>query len=215
MDYPDHHNGQHPQAQPIVYGPMTTYDMSTDWNPQMVHQSVIQAPQWPTTDAHAMPIDPNGPPPISDPCMHSAPHPQYTEYSTLQPTYWNSDQPATLTTGLVNQPTVSSAIQGPVPGPQIVTQPPPSTTQQQPQPTQYYDPLAVGSSSQLPPSVPDDPASLEDALEVIKSHAEHFSGQRHNCSSTSGDDDDDDHSRSGRGGEREKERRQANNARER
>jgi transcription factor 4/12 len=73
---------------------------------------------------------------------------------------------------------------------------------------------------QQPTSVVECPGSLEDALEVIKSHAEHFS-RGHTSSSGSGDDDDDDdddddQSRTSRGGnEREKERRQANNARER
>lgn len=60
--------------------------------------------------------------------------------------------------------------------------------------------------------------SLEDVLEVIKSHAEHFSRGHTSCSGSGGDDDDDDDddgSRTGGGNEREKERRQANNARER
>lgn len=100
----------------------------------------------------------------------------------------------------------------------------PTIRQQQPPPhpppipaAQFDDQLALGRSSQieqLAPSVPEGLGSLEDALEVIKSHAEHYSGPRNTCSSTSGDDDDD-LSRGPRSGEREKERRQANNARER
>lgn len=80
----------------------------------------------------------------------------------------------------------------------------------------------------------DSPESIEDALEVIKSHAEHFSTQPsqfqksrpHPCASSSGDDvldddddfncaDDDDQGRGFKGNEREREKRQANNARER
>lgn len=79
----------------------------------------------------------------------------------------------------------------------------------------------------------DSPESIEDALEVIKSHAEHFSTQppqlqknlKHPCPSSSGDDafddddfnaaDDDDQNRGPKGNEREREKRQANNARER
>lgn len=83
--------------------------------------------------------------------------------------------------------------------------------------------------------VADEPSgSLEDALEVIKTHAEHFGGdngsqaqsqqqqQQHQGFSDGGSEDDDDGDddeqaggRSGRGVERESVRRQANNARER
>lgn len=104
------------------------------------------------------------------------------------------------------------------------------------------DPTGVGG-------LQDSPESIEDALEVIKRHAEHFSSAKQQLTtqqatgthyhqnrhrpgtSTSGDDfnddddfnggDDDDQSRSGGGGvgvkgnEREREKRQANNARER
>lgn len=114
----------------------------------------------------------------------------------------------------LGQPSVSSAIQQSTVGLQPVVQAPAA---QQHQPAAVYDDqLAMGSSSQIgqPVVLPEGPGSLEDALEVIKSHAEHFPEQRQTCSSTSGDDDDD-HSRGPRSGEREKERRQANNARER
>lgn len=136
-----------------------------------------------------------------------------------------ANDPTLIDSGFqLNQPNVSSALQpGPMPesltvaatAAAVVPPPPPPT--QQPSHTQYDDQLAISTSSQveqLPLSMPDGPGSLEDALEVIKSHAEHFSGHRQTCSSTSGDDDDD-HSRGQRSGEREKERRQANNARER
>lgn len=93
-----------------------------------------------------------------------------------------------------------------------------------PQPQQrtpaYEDHMSIGPSNQSAEhsntgTIQDGPGSLEDALEVIKSHAEHFS-ERHSCSDSSDDDDDDDeHSPGPRGNEREKERRQANNARER
>lgn len=91
---------------------------------------------------------------------------------------------------------------------------PPQQHQQQ---TQYEEQVTIPTSSQVAslPSAPlsDGRASLEDALEVIKHHAENFS--RQTCSSSSGDDDDD-LSRGGlKNGERERERRQANNARER
>lgn len=249
---------QHSQAPPIIYAasthqPMTTYDMSVNWTPQMAPQNVIQVPQWSATTApppisHPVPIDPIVPPPVSDTCIHPTPHSQqshYTQYSPLQTasTYWNQDlvntQPTTIlgpaastavalnTSSIsevpsdpsliensynINQPSVSNAIQTPGITPTIGPPPPP----QQAPSAQFEDPLAMGSSSQvgqLQPSISEGPGSLEDALEVIKSHAEHFSGHKQTCSSTSGDDDD--HSREPRSGEREKERRQANNARER
>lgn len=249
---------QHSQAQPIIYAtsthqPMTTYDMSVNWTPQMVPQTVIQVPQWspataPPPIGHPIPIEPIVPPPVSDTCIHPTPHSQqshYTQYSPLPTasTYWNPDlvntQPTTTLAPLssttaaldtstipevpsdpslienafsMNQPGVSNAIQT-----QSITAPTIGPPPQQPPPAQFEDPLVMSSSSQvgqLPPNISEGPGSLEDALEVIKSHAEHFSGRRQTCSSTSGDDDDD-HSRGPRSGEREKERRQANNARER
>lgn len=252
---------QHSQAQPIIYAtsthqPMTTYDMSVSWTPQMVPQNVIQVPQWSTATApppvgHAVAIgEPIVSAPVPDTCIHPAPHSQqshYTQYSSIPTasTYWNPDlvntQPTTTLAPLasttvalstpsipevpsdpslienafsMNQPSVSSAIQaqGIAHPPQPIGPPP-----QQPPPAQFDDSLAMATSSQigqLQPNISEGPGSLEDALEVIKSHAEHFSGHRQTCSSTSGDDDDD-HSRGPRSGEREKERRQANNARER
>lgn len=264
---------QHSQPQPIVYGapshqPMSSYDMSLNWPPQMVPQShtVIQIPQWSSNGnqlGHPITLDPNGPPPpVSDPCIHQSAHPQqshYTQYSTIPggPTYWNSDlvtsQPSNLvqqtqqpqppppsttsSTGLpdvvdntlidnafnMKQPNLNSVIQptGISDGSVISQQPQQPTAQQQP-PNQFDDQLPMGTSNQveqLAPGSPslEGPAFIEDALEVIASHAiEHnlFSGHRQASSSTSGDDDDE-HSRGPRGGEREKERRQANNARER
>lgn len=224
--------------------PMPCYDMSVNWTPQMVSQSAIQVPQWPeqtSSIGHAVPLDPVAPLPATDPCIHPSAHSQqshYAQYPTISgaPTYWNPDiidcQPATLissptttaalpttmpevpgdpalidNTFTLNHPNVSSAIQ--TPGvPATVTS----------QPNQFEDPVTLATSSsvvQLPPGVIEGPGSLEDALEVIKSHAENFSGHGQTCSSTSGDDDDDDLSRGPRNGEREKERRQANNARER
>lgn len=114
----------------------------------------------------------------------------------------------------LTQPSVSSAMQQPAVGIQAA-----APQQQLPVTVQFDDQIAMGSSSQvnqISAGLTEGPGSLEDALEVIKSHAEHFSGQRQTCSSSSDDDDDDDeHSRGPRSGEREKERRQANNARER
>lgn len=112
---------------------------------------------------------------------------------------------------LTSQPCVS----GSVPTTVIST---PVSSRQQPPSGQFDDHLtmSVSATTQQPliSAGPEAPGSLEDALEVIKSHAENFSGHQQICSSSSGDDDDD-HSRGPRSGEREKERRQANNARER
>lgn len=248
------------QPPPIVYGttthqPITNYDISVNWTPQMVPQGVIEVPQWPTTNApigNHVPIDPNGPPPpVVDPCIHSATHSQpshYNQYPTLQPAgappeYWNPDivtsqptnldpsQAVTTTSALpggiptsdpaliedvfsLNQPSMSSTMQ---PADVTVIPPPPAQQPQQLALAPFDDQLVMGNSSQvgqIVSGIADDPGSLEDALEVIKNHAENYSGSRQTCSSTSGDDDDE-HSRGPRGGEREKERRQANNARER
>lgn len=136
------------------------------------------------------------------------------------------DNPFTLNQPSAIQPAglADGTVGVPIPQPSARPQPPPQPQQlQHPQPHlslshQFDDQLTMGTSShvgQIPSSVAEGPGSLEDALEVIKSHAEHFSSHRQTCSSTSGDDDDDDHSRGPRSGEREKERRQANNARER
>lgn len=125
----------------------------------------------------------------------------------------------------INPPPMSSAMppRG-IPDVAVVVQPqpPPPPPPTQPQPiSQFDEQLTMGTSSQVgqvPSSVvgpiSDGQASLEDALEVIKNHAENFSSHRQTCSSSSGDDDDD-HPRGPRSGERERERRQANNARER
>lgn len=112
----------------------------------------------------------------------------------------------------------------------------PSQQQQQPQTPHYDDQqIAMGPSSsggtQLaaanhqPSSDLTSSYRLEETLEVIKNHADNLGAalqqQQRNqsaCDSSSGDDDDDDDSSQPRGhrtGERERERRQANNARER
>lgn len=221
-----------------IQQPPQTYDMSVSWTPQVV-------PQWTAPNnapiGHPVAVEPIPPPiPISDTCIHpvSAPHSQqshYTQYSSLPvtTTYWNPDmvnsQPETLdppTLGpptipdvpsdplienafTMNQPSVASVIQAP----DIVSAPPQATAPHQVLPPTNQ--TAQSSQVGLQTNISEGPIYLEDALEVIKSHAERdFSGRRQTCSSTSGDDDDD-NSRGPRSGEREKERRQANNARER
>jgi len=69
----------------------------------------------------------------------------------------------------------------------------------------------MNSSSQPTTSV--EPVCLEDALEVIKSHAEQFSERQETCSNATGDDDD--FSRGSESNGFGKDRRQANNVRER
>lgn len=158
----------------------------------------------------------------SQPASYGAPQP-LTPAGRLDHATQNDPQAPIDNTFQINQPTVAGSVQlGPtipqeVPVSQVATIQPTSQGSQAQQ-AQYDDQLAMSSSSrveQLASSVAEGPGSLEDALEVIKSHAEHYSSRKNNCSSTSDDDDDDDnYSRSG-GNEREKERRQANNARER
>lgn len=112
----------------------------------------------------------------------------------------------------LGQPGVSGSM------PTTVISAPVTTLHQQPPTSQFEDQLTMSmSASQSLPSagLEAPPGSLEDALEVIKNHAENFSAHRPTCSSSTSGDDDDDHSRGPRTGEREKERRQANNARER
>ena len=187
------HPSAHPQSHYTQYSTMPT---PTYWNSDLVNSQrtqLIPAPQTTTatlTD-HANPADP----------------------ATLIDSRFQ-----------LSQPNVSSALQpGPLAEPSTITTtsgqaPPPPQAQTQPTPTQarYEDQLTMSTSSQvdqLPPSIPDGPGSLDDALQVI---AENWPIDRRGSSSISGDDDDDDDlSRGPRSGEREKERRQANNARER
>jgi len=199
-------------------------------NSSIGHTSTIEPICSPLTD------------PCIHPTSHSHSHQShYSQYSTLQsgPSYWTPDltnsQPATL----ISQPSTTIALPASIPEPAANQALIDTTfTLNQPsvpcaaQPTDLAETSvvippasfdasdAIGPANhveQTPPEIPviPDPACLEDALEVIKSHAEHFSKHRPTCSSTSGDDDDDEHGRGHRGGEREKERRQANNARER
>lgn len=181
----------HPSPRQSHYTQYSTLPgASTYWNPDFVNSQPQTLGPQPTT-AGSLPAGPQNRP---------------SDHQNL------IDNTFTL-----NQPSVPEVVPpvslAPTTGPQQQQPPPP------PPPTsQFDDQLAIGTSSQveqLPSGIPGEgPGSLEDALEVIKSHAEHFSGPRHTCSSTSGDDDDD-LSRGPRSGEREKERRQANNARER
>lgn len=203
-------------------------------NPNSVNQTIPMEPVVAPTTSD---------PCILTPAQHTL-QSHYNQYSTMSPapTYWTNSnmvntQPQGLTTTSVSipnvivdtdpnliegaftlsQPQVSGAIPPVgIPDPTVVPQPI-APTQQQP-PNQFDEQLVMPTSSQaasqIPPVSLSDRASLEDALEVIKNHAENFSTRGQNCSSSSGDDDDDS-SRGHRGGEREKERRQANNARER
>lgn len=116
----------------------------------------------------------------------------------------------------IEQPNVTTAM--PPAGQADVIIAPHQLPQPPPLPTNQFDEqLAIGTSchiDQMPATITDGAGTIEDALEVIKSQGETFSGPRQTCSSTSGEEDDD-HSRGPPTGEREKERRQANNARER
>lgn len=278
MQQPNSALTQHSQAQSsIVYGPAATqqsiasYDVSHvhnwDQHHQMLPQNVMHVPQWlgagATMGTHpAAVIDPNQPPPLSDPYLHSSvnpqqPQPQYTQYSTQHaPTYWSSDlvssqAPTTLGPSLQTSATTSATLTttSVMPnhttapgdlglidsrfqhnqqnmGPRILSEPMtstepvpgPSSQRQNSANVQYEGQLISAPSDQAERTsgMPEALGSLEDALEVIKSHAEHFSGYQQNGGSSSCDDDDDDLGRSQRGGgEREKDRRQANNARER
>ena len=127
---------------------------------------------------------------------------------------FQSSQPNVSSTpklGQMHEPSTINASSGPSrPTSQAQAQ---QTTSQAP----YEDQLAVGTSSGLAnqPNLSEEPGSLDDALQVI---AENWPIDRRGASSISGDDDDDDDDDLIRGpmsGEREKERRQANNARER
>lgn len=118
----------------------------------------------------------------------------------------------------VTQPVASTAMQSGMHDMLIVE--PSSSLQHQQTPDQFntQDATAAATSSCQPGPIPqcsisDGQESLEDALEVIRNHAENFSGH-HTSSSLSGDDEADP-CRGRKGNEREKERRQANNARER
>lgn len=92
----------------------------------------------------------------------------------------------------------------------------PQTTQQQ-----HSAPNMTGVAPSIP-STSDGPVCLEDALEVIKSHAEQFSDHREASSraksgvqDNDNDDDEDDYSRGSESNGFGKDRRQANNVRER
>lgn len=194
----------------------------TYWNSDLVNtQPTVASMPAPT----ATTIAPNGPATTSDLTLID------TRYQLNQPTGVQVEplvEPLTSTVAISSAAIVhpmapeaqQSAHIAPLSAVAADTTPSSSSQAQQPLNVQYEDRLAIGSSSQLeqmPANMTEGPGSLEDALEVIKSHAEHFSGPKQNCSSITScdDDDDDEHSQGPRSGEREKDRRQANNARER
>ncbi|CAA3019321.1 transcription factor E2-alpha isoform X1 [Olea europaea subsp. europaea] len=225
------HNGsiqQQQQPPPPVSDPCLHPIAHTLPQSQYTQYSTVQAPAYWSSDLlnNQQPATFGPPQQASNPALTPGGVSGISDHSS------QNDQ-ALIDNGFqVNQPNAPSSIQHsaslsqevPVPSQiaslQTTSQTTPSQTATT-QATSYSDDqLAMSSSGQaeqLSSNVAEGPGSLEDALEVIKSHAEHYSN-RQMCSSTSGDDDDDDdddHSRTSKGNEREKERRQANNARER
>lgn len=190
-----HHTPHHPQ-QMHYSSQYSTLPTSTYWNPETINSQPSELEPLGTQDAAVAPI--SG---VVETTDNSSPSLNENGYPAVQSVAAGINKIAPDTMGLPSTQRI-----------------PPH----HPAPTlNYEDPMSLRPSSQNAEhsnagTIQDGPGSLEDALEVIKSHAEHFS-EHHSCGSSSeeDDDDDDEHSRGPRGNEREKERRQANNARER
>lgn len=247
MEYPNYNNNNVPISGPWTQdqvAPTIAHDAppaDTTWVPatHVGTHSVVDVPQWshhqvnnpvyqPTVEPGSS-ID-SQPQVTSGVCIQTQPPafvdiPQYYDMSqeqmNPQAAYWTSAPAQTDASSIENTYPISQAS-----APVIASVQAPSTCQYASiAPSQLpleVQELATTAASIPPPtstSINEEPASLEDALEVIKSHAENFSGpnsqNRQTFSSCGDSDDDDEHHVGGKSIERERERRQANNARER
>lgn len=198
LHHPPSHHPQHPTHYPNQYSSLPT---SNYWSPETINsQPPPELEPLGTQETTVAPITgiTETTPDNNSPSLNE------NGYQAVQPS-------VSVAVGITKSAPVTMGL----PTQQIPPQHPAPTLQHQ----SYDDQIALRPSTQNAEhssvAIQDGPGSLEDALEVIKNHAEHFS-ERHSCGSSSDDDDDDDeHSRGPRGNEREKERRQANNARER
>lgn len=190
------HLGWTPQVAPMV---VTTSGASFGHHQWAPNNNVLPPPSQ-QPQQHQLIVNHQQPTILNQDSL-SHPYPQqshFTHEQTHAPDFWNPD----MVTASHHQPTI--------------------IPEQKPTAADWYNPSSIPHAMQAGPShivedvltatTSEAPVCLEDALEVIKSHAEQFSEQK---GASENDDDEDDYSRGSESNGFGKDRRQANNVRER